>query len=747
MKKIKLFDYQEDMKRRVADAFGCHRAVMVQMPTGTGKTVLLASIVRQFIGEHPTGSVWIVAHRRELVSQIEETTRRFFPIPAGKPSDASRFAHHFSLKILSVQWLSRHADEVEEKPGLIVIDEAHHALAKTYKDMWKRYPEARFLGLTATPCRLSGKGFTDLFEALVRSWDIPQFIKQGRLSTYDFVSLKADSVTQRLIDSLKKRGADGDYQAKEMDLVLNKKPSIERLYRSFCEYAKGRKGIVYAINIEHAKAIAEFYQSHGVAAVAIDAKTPASLRKELIERFKLPSPHLQDDSSLFVLHSSLSSSSPIQVLVNVDIFSEGFDCPDVEFVQLARPTLSLAKYLQMVGRGLRVAKGKKSCMIIDNVGLYRIFGLPSQVWDWEAMFEGKLSRKQLQASVKLSQRQDMAVHGENGELIRVADPELEVVVTHSELGKMVAHVQQEDELSLQRQRLLRGDWGKVKQMQHDLVKLCDKKGFVNYVDLRNMKKFPATDGARPRVVSYGNIQLIMIGGMFYTRTWKVFSGVNFACDNKHLDFYLRIPVVGTNNKCISLEMVDSYPLGSPYRYSRDVCVVNGDDSQCYWLAGEFSSSCILIMDFQQQYYLLEKGKEKVPVAHGEQEMMAILPQLREREQKKKEQQMQRWLEYIDALQSVEPYRKGLRWGLMGCDGQVITRARYSAVRPEEHRLIAFAVSPYHWGVMARNGEVLLEPQYEKVVIKGECEVLVKMSYGRDMVKKVDNPFAKGCSVK
>ena len=78
--------------------------------------------------------------------------------------------------------------------------------------------------------------------------------------------------------------------------------------------------------------------------------------------------------------------APIQVLVNVDIFSAGFDCPDVEFVQLARPTLSLAKYLQMVGRGLRVARGKKNCVIIDNVGLYRVFGLPSQVWNWKATF-------------------------------------------------------------------------------------------------------------------------------------------------------------------------------------------------------------------------------------------------------------------------------------------------------------------------------------------------------------------------
>ena len=141
--------------------------------------------------------------------------------------------------------------------------------------------------------------------------------------------------------------ADGDYQNKEMDMLLNKKPSIERLYQSLEEFGKDRKGIVYAINISHAQKITKLYQEHGVKAIAIDSKTPAAERQQDIEAFK---------------------KGDIQVLVNVDIFSEGFDCPDVEFVQLARPTLSLAKYLQMVGRGLRVAKGKKNCVIIDNVG-------------------------------------------------------------------------------------------------------------------------------------------------------------------------------------------------------------------------------------------------------------------------------------------------------------------------------------------------------------------------------------------
>ena len=384
MKNIKLFDYQEDMKERIEKALRLHRSVMAQMPTGTGKTVLLASVVESFLREHSNCNVWIVAHRRELVSQIRETILRVFskitpslftikegstshPDPltlrgegenrptrcseplrskVGGPSKVSpdcagwdrlgatclRAADGLAdgaadrlgatclrptdglgnrlgerggdglaatsassvnptsdmmpIKAVSIQWLSKHYDEIEEEPGMIVIDEAHHALAKTYKEMWERFPNAKFLGLTATPCRLNGKGFTDLFDVLVQSWSVPEFISKGRLATYDFVSIKSDGVTQRLIDSLQKRGADGDYQNKEMDMLLKKKPSIERLYQSLEEYGKDRKGIVYAINISHANAIAEFYREHGIAAVAIDSKTLASERRMLIERFK-----------------------------------------------------------------------------------------------------------------------------------------------------------------------------------------------------------------------------------------------------------------------------------------------------------------------------------------------------------------------------------------------------------------------------------------------------------------------------
>ena len=405
MKEIKLFDYQEDMKERIEKALRLHRSVMAQMPTGTGKTYLLTAVIDSFVSNNPMEKVWIVAHRRELVSQIDETVRKFHSYSASNTSTLLS-----SVKAMSIQWLMRHYDEIEEEPGMIVIDEAHHALAKTYKEMWERFPKAKFLGLTATPCRLNGKGFTDLFDVLVQSWDVPEFISKGRLATYDFVSIKSDGITQRLIDSLQKRGADGDYQNKEMDMLLNKKPSIERLYRSLEEYVKGRKGIVYAINISHAQKITKLYQENGVKAIAIDSKTPATERQQDIEAFK---------------------KGDIQVLVNVDIFSEGFDCPDVEFVQLARPTLSLAKYLQMVGRGLRVAKGKKNCVIIDNVGLYRVFGLPSQVWNWKATFEGRLRYSRKKETPK--ERDFFLMYGKQETMPVGQDSEMMMVMSHEEL--------------------------------------------------------------------------------------------------------------------------------------------------------------------------------------------------------------------------------------------------------------------------------------------------------------------------
>ena len=405
---IQLFDYQEDMVKRVQEAFRHHDSVMVQMPTGTGKTYLLAALVGLFLKEE----VWVVAHRRELVSQIKDTLEKFFSSLKST-----------SIKVISIQWLSRHYGEMEEKPGLIVIDEAHHALAETYAEVMNAYPKAKKLGLTATPYRLNGKGFTDLFDTLLCSWSMERFIVEGRLSLYDYYSIKPDSAAQLLIDSLQKRGADGDYQQKELNEVMDVKPSLKRLCLTIKEYVPGKKGIVYAISIQHAEHIAEYYRENGIKAVAISSKTPLAERQELIERFKASS----------LLSSLNSTSDEIEVLVSVDLFSEGFDCPDVEFIQLARPTLSLAKYMQMVGRGLRVAAGKDYCVILDNVGLYKRFGLPSMDRDWQSMFEGRTSLEDI------LQEACMQVNGHNCrmDLMMDGDEEMMKIISHERQQRMI----------------------------------------------------------------------------------------------------------------------------------------------------------------------------------------------------------------------------------------------------------------------------------------------------------------------
>ena len=397
MKERQLYDYQLDMKRRVGEAFGSHRSVMVQMPTGTGKTCVLVACVRAWLSQNE-GTVWIVVHRRELVEQIVGTLQE-------EDLVGDR------VRVFSIQWLSRHEGELAERPGLLVIDEAHHAVAKTYKAVVEACPGAKVLGLTATPCRLTRRGFTDLFEVLLQSWPYNRFIAEGRLSLYDYMSVRADNEDWRVVRSLERRGADGDFSLREMSERLDVRPSIGRLCDTVLRYAREKKGIVYAIDIRHAEHIAASYREHGIDAVAISAKTSGEERCRLIEQFK---------------------AGDTQVLVNVDLFGEGFDCPDVEFIQLARPTLSLSKYLQQVGRGMRVFDGKRYCLILDNVGLYRLFGLPSEDRDWQAMFEGTLAGKaHLKMAEETSVYASFSVLEDTGRTVTAdARTELVTVMTH-----------------------------------------------------------------------------------------------------------------------------------------------------------------------------------------------------------------------------------------------------------------------------------------------------------------------------
>ena len=961
MKNIKLFDYQEDMKERIEKALRLHRSVMAQMPTGTGKTVLLASVVESFLREHSNCNVWIVAHRRELVSQIRETIQRVFSKPhpfsltikedfSNHPANSSKItpslftlkegstshpdplssgareetapprrseplrskvggpskvspdcagwdrldatclrpaeglgdrlgmsgaskevsgyspdclsasAFNVPIKAVSIQWLSKHYDEIEEEPGMIVIDEAHHALAKTYKQMWERFPNAKFLGLTATPCRLNGKGFTDLFDVLVQSWSVPEFISKGRLATYDFVSIKSDGVTQRLIDSLQKRGADGDYQNKEMDMLLNKKPSIERLYRSLEEFGKDRKGIVYAINISHANAIAEFYREHGIAAVAIDSKTPSSLRKELIERFKASNTSFSNHPiplskegifsnhpvnfskitpSLFTIKEGSTShpdpltlrgeggnrptrcseplrskvggpskvspdcagwdrlgatclraadgladgatdrlgatclraadgvgdgaadglgatclraadgAAPIQVLVNVDIFSEGFDCPDVEFVQLARPTLSLAKYLQMVGRGLRVAKGKKNCVIIDNVGLYRVFGLPSQVWNWNAMFEGKLKVGKRKETPK--DREFFLMNEKQDDIQIHPDSEMMMVMSHEELLQTIQYrefVDSKGEFAIiklpdgkmtvvnrQGEQVLEpGDYYDMKLLDGNILFYRPRRKAKCYYDL--LAKAVIDDGTNvaeaPHVVNIKGWEFIEYNDIFMSRTQEDFSlpyhpsQYDFLNYGYYMIFRFRPSAPGCQvwYYCEG----DEGKMRMSNEESRNVCFLRNDYEHVYWLCAVLYGERIVVMDSKEDYYLVDSNLKKTYIGcnhpkNEKEDLNFVMPRLgkkyyHEAMLQKKEMEANEMLLLHEKSEAghVELYQAGKKWGVK-VDGKVIVPPLYCSIAQPVGAYCAFEEIPRHWGIMTLKGKVIVDAKYEKVEIR------------------------------
>ncbi|HAW83247.1 MAG TPA: hypothetical protein DCX05_04625 [Prevotella sp.] len=811
MKEIKLFDYQEDMKERIEKALRLHRSVMAQMPTGTGKTVLLASVVESFLREHSNCNVWIVAHRRELVSQIRETIERVFskthpssltikedfsnhPVNSSKitpslftlkegstshpgpltlrgeggnrptrcseplrskvggpskvspdcagwdrlgmsgaskvsPDCLSASAFNVPIKAVSIQWLSKHYDEIEEEPGMIVIDEAHHALAKTYKGMWDRFPKAKFLGLTATPCRLNGKGFTDLFDVLVQSWSVPEFISKGRLATYDFVSIKSDGVTQRLIDSLQKRGADGDYQNKEMDMLLNKKPSIERLYQSLEEFGKDRKGIVYAINISHAQKITKLYQENGVKAIAIDSKTPATERQQDIEAFK---------------------KGDIQVLVNVDIFSEGFDCPDVEFVQLARPTLSLAKYLQMVGRGLRVAKGKKNCVIIDNVGLYRVFGLPSQVWNWNAMFEGKLKIGKRKETPK--DREFFLMKEEQDDIQIHPDSEMMMVMSHEELLQTIQYrefVDSRGEFAIiklpdgkmtvvnrQGEQVLEpGDYYDMKLLDGNILfyRHCRKE--VCYYDL--LSGAIIDDGPNvydvPKVVTLEGWEFIKYGDVYMSRTYEHFSWP--YCPSKYDLFNFGDYLIYRYNYLVDSGCQEWYYYeggnGLMMKATIDsnrVCFLRGDYEHVYWKCATLRCGCIVVMDSKQDYYLVDSYLKKTYIGcnnpkNENEDLNFVMPRLGKKyydemmlQEKKKESSEMLLLHEKSVTGHVELYQAGKKWGIK-MDGKVVVPPLYRSIAQPVGAYCAFEEIPSYWGIMTLKGKVIVDAKYEKVEIR------------------------------
>lgn len=369
-----LRNYQQEAKEKIFDHWDYANGLLYQMPTGTGKTRLFTSIIRDLsvagrLNNKPY-HILIIAHRTELIEQTSESLTRY-RVPHGIIAGAfpnKRDSTQY-VQVASIQTITHPSNlktAVAFNPSFIIIDEAHHALAQSYVTLWNLFPDAKKLGVTATPWRMDGRGFTHLFEKFIPSMSINEFIREGWLASYEYYSISMDNTIIRSIDNIKEFGYDGDYQVEALERIMSSREIRSQLLDSYLSLAKGKKGIIYSVSQFHSKLICENYRDAGVKIAEINGSTPLRTRKALVEDFK---------------------NNLIDVIVNVDIFSEGFDCPSIEFVQLARPTRSLVKYLQQIGRGLRL-NGDKRCVIIDNVGLYANFGLPNADRDWLAHFNG-----------------------------------------------------------------------------------------------------------------------------------------------------------------------------------------------------------------------------------------------------------------------------------------------------------------------------------------------------------------------
>lgn len=388
--------YQQTAKVEIFAAWDECDNIMFQMPTGTGKTRLFTSIISDIkawgILSQRDPKILIIAHRIELIEQISENLDRYKVthgiIAGGKERNLRPL-----VQVASIQTITHRTNkDVANSLGVdfIIIDEAHHSTANSYKKLWELYPSTKKLGVTATPWRMNHLGFTSIYDKLLVSKSIKDFISEGWLAPYCYYSIKDNSKIRQSISGIDEFDIEGDYKVSALEQVMDNVSIHANLLDSYLKLAKGKKGIIYSISRKHSDHICDEYKRAGISIVRIDSETPRDERRTYVQRFR---------------------NGQIDIIVNVDIFSEGFDCPDIQFIQLARPTKSLVKYLQQVGRGLRPTSSKEKCIILDNVGSHIEFDLPDADRDWNVEFEGTSTFRK--KSVSLTNRVDTVINERN----------------------------------------------------------------------------------------------------------------------------------------------------------------------------------------------------------------------------------------------------------------------------------------------------------------------------------------------
>ncbi|MBD5429327.1 DEAD/DEAH box helicase family protein [Lactobacillus sp.] len=334
----KLFDYQQNLVDRARNSLASgNRSVLIVSAPGSGKSVVIAEIAR--LAALKGNQVLFMVHRKELVEQIKNTFIK-------QGVDLSHTA------IMTVGKIANRLGKIA-KPTLIITDETHHSLAKTYRKIYDYYKDVPRLGFTATPVRLSGKGLHDVYDDMIVGKSVKWLIENDHLAPYTLYSYKGLDTNQL------KRSSTGDYTQKSMDNMA-KQVIYGDIVENWKDKAKHQKTIIYCHAVWFSKKVAKAFQDAGINAIHVDSKTPAEKREQIMQDFK---------------------TSKIQILCNVNLISEGFDVPDCSCVVLLRPTMSLVVYLQQAMRCMRYQKNKNA-IIIDQVGNCFRHGLPDDAHKW-----------------------------------------------------------------------------------------------------------------------------------------------------------------------------------------------------------------------------------------------------------------------------------------------------------------------------------------------------------------------------
>ena len=344
-----LREYQKEIINNVKNAYRKGKnAPCIVLPCGGGKSVIVAEIAKKTTAKG--NRVLFIVHRKELCDQIFKTFREW--------------GVNMSLCTIGmVQTVCRHIDRIKP-PALIITDENHHSKASSYMTIYKAFPKAHRVGVTATPVRLDGSGLADVNDELIIGVDAKWLIDNHYLAPYDYYA-------PSLVDLTGIKTVRGDFDSKSAEKIMLKKAIFGDVIANYKKLADGKQAICYCVSVNHSLAMAEAFNAAGIDARHIDGETPKPERDKIIEMFR---------------------SGQIDIICNVDLISEGFDVPDCECAILLRPTKSLTLYIQQSMRCMRYKKDKRA-IIIDHVGNYARFGLPDADRVWTLEGKKKASRK------------------------------------------------------------------------------------------------------------------------------------------------------------------------------------------------------------------------------------------------------------------------------------------------------------------------------------------------------------------